>query len=49
MRFLETHFDDYIQSTNLNEVGNIDNSSKILNLTGNNEQNQNYVSRFVNK
>jgi len=39
-----TNFDDYIQSTNLNEVGNLDNSSKILNLTGNNY----YILMYLN-
>jgi len=39
-----SNFDEYIQYTNLNEVGNINTSIKLLNLTGNNY----YILMYLN-
>ena len=41
-----SNFDSYIQSTNLNEVGNIDLSNKILNLTGSDFYILMYINNF---
>ena len=43
---LISNFDEYVQYTNLNQVGNIDNSIKLLNLTGNNYYILMYLNNF---
>ena len=41
-----SNFDNYIQYTNLNQVGDIDNSIRLLNLTGNNYYILMYLNNF---
>jgi hypothetical protein len=41
-----SNLDNYIQSTNLNQVGNIDNSKILLNLTGNSYYILMYINNF---
>ena len=43
---LISNFDEYIQYTYLNQVGNIDNSIRLLNLTGNNYYILMYLNNF---
>jgi hypothetical protein len=43
---LISNFDEYIQYTDLNQVGNVDNSIRLLNLTGNNYYILMYLNNF---